>query len=370
MYPKRRREKNLAPHTRKRRTPFVLPARMLPHSIFHDRTRPKSKVGSVEVKLRKMGVRPDSRPRNEQRDGAGHGYRPRPGEAGVAAVSMDLYERVTQYHAQIGSHIGQETLRTLEQSLLREANSLLRAQHWESALNTFTHALAVCEKAHAAGLRLESQTLEAWAKAKLISEKKQVQGQASILQNIGYCLHCLGELEAAKEYYTQAARALVQARKANAFIDWWRYGDETEVKLQTIKSRLDDISEGNRPYDHANEDRELPYWRGSGSARGGCEPGAGQALESAPALARHEYEVDGAPASPDVQYAVNSAAADEEDGSPQDPDAEEEARKEWLQYHLQREEWDLAGELIATAEEQEDLEYLMGRAEREHTGDL
>ena len=48
----------------------------------------------------------------------------------------------------------------------------------------------------------------------------------------------------------------------------------------------------------------------------------------------------------------------------------EAARKEWLQYHMQREEWDLAAELVATAEEQEDLEYLMGRAERQCSGDL
>ena len=45
-------------------------------------------------------------------------------------------------------------------------------------------------------------------------------------------------------------------------------------------------------------------------------------------------------------------------------DEQEAARKEWLQYHLQVGEWDKAAELVVTREEREDLEYLMGRAQR------
>ena len=41
-----------------------------------------------------------------------------------------------------------------------------------------------------------------------------------------------------------------------------------------------------------------------------------------------------------------------------DADEQEAARKEWLQYHLQLGEWDKAAELVVTAEEKEDLQYL------------
>lgn len=351
------------------------------HSIFHDRTRPRSKWGSREVQLRKMGLKPDA---NGHRNGGStsssssvtdfSGNQTAPGEAGVAAVAEDLFERVTQYHAQIGANVGQEQLRALERSLVKEANALLGAREWEEALNAFTHALAVCEKAHAAGLRRESQTIETWAKAKLISEKQQVQAQATIVLNIGYCLHCLGELEAAKEYYTQAGRSLSKARRSNAFIDWWRYGEETESKLQMIKLRLDDISEGNRPYDHANEDRELPYWKGSSSCRYGAASAPGRTAAATATLTgeseQRDYEEPYTETRPwragtdaeeteEEEQAVPAAATEAEAAEA------EAARKEWLQYHMQMGEWDQAAELVLTAEEREDLEYLIGRAERE-----
>ena len=44
---------------------------------------------------------------------------------------------------------------------------------------------------------------------------------------------------------------------------------------------------------------------------------------------------------------------------------EEAARKEWLQYYLQTGEWAKAEELVVTAEEREDLEYLVAKERRE-----
>ena len=59
-------------------------------------------------------------------------------------------------------------------------------------------------------------------------------------------------------------------------------------------------------------------------------------------------------------------AADADEGGEGDDDASQEAaRKEWLQYHLQVGEWDKAEELIVTAQEREDLEYLMEKERRE-----
>lgn len=346
------------------------------HSIFHDRTRPPSKVGTREIQMRKLGIRPEGHDKHDQnRIAHSHLYQGSPGEAGMAAVADDLYQRVTHCNAQIGANVGHDQLRVLESSLLKEANYLIEARQWEGALNVFTHALAVCEKAHEASLCRESQTIQTWAKSKVISEKQQVQAQATIVQNIGYCLHCLGELEAAKEYYTQAARLLVKARKANAFIDWWRYGEETEAKLQTIRKRLEDISEGNRPYDHANEDRELPYWHGSGALSSGDRSGN----EEAPRLTHaHERREVGEGSEIEVEWSSMGgvgASWMEQDLSLKAPDnsdaAEtESARKEWLQYHLQMNEWEQAAELVRTTEEGEDLEYLKGRAKREAKNEL
>jgi len=45
-------------------------------------------------------------------------------------------------------------------------------------------------------------------------------------------------------------------------------------------------------------------------------------------------------------------------------DAQEAARKEWLQYHMKVGEWEEARELVVTREEQEDLDYLISREHR------
>ena len=51
----------------------------------------------------------------------------------------------------------------------------------------------------------------------------------------------------------------------------------------------------------------------------------------------------------------------------EDADAAEEeaARKEWLEYYMQTGELDQAEELVVTAEEREDLDYLKSRARRQ-----
>ena len=43
----------------------------------------------------------------------------------------------------------------------------------------------------------------------------------------------------------------------------------------------------------------------------------------------------------------------------------EAARKEWLQYHFALGEWDKAAELVATQDEQDDLDYLMQKNVRD-----
>jgi hypothetical protein len=55
---------------------------------------------------------------------------------------------------------------------------------------------------------------------------------------------------------------------------------------------------------------------------------------------------------------AESAERGSEGAAVRDADEQEAARKEWLQYHLQLGEWDKAAELVVTAEEEEDLQYL------------
>ena len=70
----------------------------------------------------------------------------RDSEQGIQQVSSALFNRVTQYHAQIGANVNKETLQSLEWQLLSEAKALFHRKEYEESLNTFTHCLAVTEK--------------------------------------------------------------------------------------------------------------------------------------------------------------------------------------------------------------------------------
>ena len=61
--------------------------------------------------------------------------------------------------------------------------------------------------------------------------------------------------------------------------------------------------------------------------------------------------------------AADAAAADEEDGRSREE--QELARTEWLQYYLKVGDFEQAAELVVTATERDDLEYLRERAARE-----
>ena len=101
----------------------------------------------------------------------------RDSEQGVREVSSALFNRVTNYHAQIGANVNKETLQSLEWQLLSEAKALFHRKEYEESLNTFTHCLAVTEKTRS-------------------SRDATVRG--AIVHNIASCLHHLGELEAAQ----------------------------------------------------------------------------------------------------------------------------------------------------------------------------
>eukprot|EP00322_Chrysochromulina_rotalis_P002814 CAMPEP_0115848074 /NCGR_PEP_ID=MMETSP0287-20121206/10722_1 /TAXON_ID=412157 /ORGANISM="Chrysochromulina rotalis, Strain UIO044" /LENGTH=297 /DNA_ID=CAMNT_0003301951 /DNA_START=27 /DNA_END=920 /DNA_ORIENTATION=+ len=286
-------------------------------------------------------------------------------ETGVAAVSAKIYDRVVQYHAQIGAAVPHSELASLEAKLLKEASKECYAQHWEQALHLFTNALAVSEKTKSCA---DPGT------------------RGTFVHNIGFCLHCLGEFEAAKAYYEQSIDCLERAAKevpmstkvVNGLLYPERlvfeavYGGLNYNRIQMTKERLIDISFNRKPdlkvLDEYGRRKPMPGAK-INPMDGRAEP-TEQASLSEDYAPPPGYEADRKPDRETVQepgwlaatQASGGAAADDDAG--RDAAEEEAARKEWLEYYMQSGDFDKAEELIVTPEEREDLEYLKGRMRR------
>ena len=299
-------------------------------------------------------------------------------ERGVAEVSEKLYTRVTRYHATIGTDVPKETLGQLEWNLLNDAKEQFHRGEYEQALNTFTATLAVTEKTRSS---------------------KDFAVRGAIVHNIASCLHHLGEIEAAQEYYEQAINSFEKAK--TGVVEKMLYGDTNKRRVDFVKERLIDISWGRKPdvdkyldelgrkkvvpqppvdggqtklssqWDEdmppppwAQRDmlgqptaRELPGWMNAAgaAAAGTSQPQRPVVYDAAPVGARDD-EVAAPP------HATNDDGSS--GSSDLDDDAQEESRRQWLQYYLQTAEWDKADELVVTREEREDLEYLRDREAR------
>ena len=94
-------------------------------------------------------------------------------------MSERLFNRVTLYHATIGADVSVMELERLETKLLDEARQMCLKHNWEEALEHFTHALAVNEK-------------------RRTGPSGDAGGRGTLVHNIAFCLHCIGEFEAAK----------------------------------------------------------------------------------------------------------------------------------------------------------------------------
>ena len=113
-------------------------------------------------------------------------------QQGVAAVSQQLFDKVTRYHAAIGAEVSSSELTRLETKLIKEGQEACFRQEWEEALNLFTHALAVVEK----------------GKTDLGTDTGN---RGTLVHNVAFCLHCMGEFEAAKAYYEQSLECFKNA---------------------------------------------------------------------------------------------------------------------------------------------------------------
>ncbi len=149
---------------------------------------------------------------------------PPPVHITVRSRASQLYHRVTKYHAQIGANVKKEVLTQLEWHLLAEAKDLFHSGKYEEALNTFTHCLAVTEKTRSS---------------------KDLAVRGAIVHNIASCLHHLGELEAAQDYYEQAIGSFEKAE--TPALERIMYGDANKRRVDFVKERLIDIQWNRKP---------------------------------------------------------------------------------------------------------------------------
>lgn len=300
-------------------------------------------------------------------------------------MSEKLFSRVTKYHAQIGGTVKKEVLNQLEWNLLTEAKEQFHRAEYELALNTFTACLAVTEKTR---------------------NSKDFAVRGAIVHNIASCLHHLGEIEAAQEYYEQA---IASFEKANTgVVERLLYGDTNKRRVDFVKERMIDISWGRKPdidkyldengrkrpvpvpppafaqHDQKLSDKwsdeappppwamqdiervnaDYPYDRRPAwmSANKRSFGGGGPSYASVGAGPPTRSYARGASSTGSSSAVYEERIADEEDDL--DDATQERARREWLQYYLQTSAWDKAEELVVTPDEREDLEYLRHRERR------
>jgi len=277
--------------------------------------------------------------------------------------------------------VKKDVLNQLEWNLLTEAKEQFHRAQYEEALNTFTACLAVTEKTR---------------------NSKDFAVRGAIVHNIASCLHHLGEIEAAQEYYEQA---ITSFEKANTgIVEKLLYGDTNKRRVDFVKERMIDISWGRKPdidkyldengrkrvvplpppaftshdqklsdkwgdepppppwaaHDMAAVNSDYPYdrrpaWMSAATKRGGGgSSGSYGALDNGGPSSAYRAEPQQAP----PRYHDEAAESEADDVT------QEQARREWLQYYLQTSEWERAEELVVTPDEREDLHYLRDRERR------
>ena len=115
-------------------------------------------------------------------------------------ISQSIHERVTRHHAHIGAAVPAHALQQLEEQLASEAGRHYVLGEFEKALDTYCHTLAVVEKARRPG------------------------SLSAMRHNIAACLHQLGDVEAAREYYELALNGFESRAAATPKIEAILFG--------------------------------------------------------------------------------------------------------------------------------------------------
>lgn len=266
-----------------------------------------------------------------------------------------------------------DALYDLGHRLIDEGRDLCVDGKYSEAATAFAHALAVCEQ-----------------------DVLSASTRASVQHNLAYCHHSLGEWDAARMHY-ESALATFRTIRTSTLERWtigWMYGDVNESRIQFIKERLVDIEFQRMPeHEYLDEwGRKHPV-ESLRSAAQQSSAGLGDAVyglddESTPwmdqgLLAAHAgtlgggYDFRAGYLGPrggtgdmgDVPAAGSrgSGTRGSGDGRPpavdtgpvadERPPAElEQARQEWLAYHMTRGDVEAAATLVVTAEEREALD--------------
>jgi len=242
------------------------------------------------------------------------------------SVACRLLERVQWYSGRTGGQaLSQEALLSLERSLVAEARSQCVARQWLAALDGFAHALAVSEQAHDTSMR------------------------AAIVHNLGYCLHNIGEFEAAKAYYEEALAFFQGVCTPPGQAQWTVGGihaDVNQSRIDFIKERLLDVCFRRPP-----DPEYLDEW--------------GRRRMHVPEP-EQESEHDGGCSDARPAWVATSAAGGAIVSPPDERSAAEmeAARQQWLGHYCRTGEWEKAAAYVVTAGEAKDVDYLQ---QREHS---
>lgn len=266
----------------------------------------------------------------------------------IIAVSASSIMTAALHHAAVGENVPRSELAQLENKLLEEARKECLAQHYTEALALFQHALAAAEKSK--------------------SVNSDPSNRGTIIHNIAFCYHCMGDFDAAKELYEQcldcfkAINLPLHQKVLNGFLYPERlvfelvYGGLNHNRVQMTKERLLDISFNRKP--------DLKQLDQYGRTKAMPDDAAAATDAAAASEQRSPAHPNAAPRWLSVPQEAAEATPPEAAATSEAPAAaaeEEAARKEWLEYYLKTGEWDQAAELVVTAEEREDLEYLRSR---------
>ena len=133
-------------------------------------------------------------------------------------ISQSIHERVTRHHAHIGAAVPAHALQQLEEQLASEAGRHYVLGEFEKALDTYCHTLAVVEKARRPG------------------------SLSAMRHNIAACLHQLGDVEAAREYYELALNGFESRAAATPKIEAILFGNADARRADFVRGRLVDIN--------------------------------------------------------------------------------------------------------------------------------
>ena len=159
-------------------------------------------------------------------------------------ISQSIHERVTRHHAHIGAAVPAHALQQLEEQLASEAGRHYVLGEFEKALDTYCHTLAVVEKARRPG------------------------SLSAMRHNIAACLHQLGDVEAAREYYELALNGFESRAAATPKIEAILFGNADARRADFVRGRLVDINwERKVPRDLAGRPRRRARARARRAAR-------------------------------------------------------------------------------------------------------